>query len=85
MITLSMTLVCLQAQNKTVSRMLLAPLAVAADTFSPHLGANPAHEGTPTGGFLVIFGLLLCILFYSIISFLALFVVNRWRKSDVLK
>lgn len=81
-ITLFMIFVCLWAQNKTVSQILLAPLVIATNTFSLN---NAAHEGTPSGGFLVIFGLILCVLFYSIISFFALLVINRLRKPAALK
>ena len=84
-ITLFLTFACLWTQNKTAAQILLAPLALVANTFSPHSGANPAREATQAMGFLVIFGLLLCILFYSIISFAALLIGNRWRKSDALK
>jgi len=84
-ITLLLVFVSFLARNKTVSQTLLAPLAIFANVFSPHLAANPAREVTPASGFIIIFGLILCILFYSIISFVVLVITNRRRKSEALK
>lgn len=83
--TILLAFVSLLAGNKTVSKMLLSPLAILANQFSPHFGANPAREATPASGLIIILGLFLCVLFYSIISFLAAVIISRLGKPDALK
>lgn len=84
-ILILLTFASLLARNETVSQILFAPLIILTRAFNPHFGENPAREATPATGLIVIFGLILCVVFYSIISFPALLIINRFKKPAALK
>lgn len=75
------------AGNKIVSSILLSPLFILNHLMGPHpvLGydaqGNPMYEGTPIDGIVILFGLFLCIPFYSIISFLIFLAINQKKKT----
>ncbi len=90
-ITIVVTFVCMLVGNKTVSQILLSPLVLLIYTLGhpPLLGyapqGNQMYEGTPIDGIIIIFGIFLCIPFYSTISFFVFALLNRSRKTIPLK
>lgn len=90
-VTFHLTLVSLLIGNKTVTQFLLSPLALVMHLMGPPplLGyderGKPLYEGTPVDGFIFVIGMFLCVVFYSLISFLTFIILNKSRKTGALK
>jgi len=87
LLTILLFYIALLIKNRTVSQILLLPMALLQYKAGepPILGydnqGNPMYEGTPLDIFIIIFGLLLCIPFYSIISFFVFLLINHKKKK----
>ena len=74
-------------ENRVLARTLFFPATVIKSLMGPGplLGydqnGQPMYEGTPLDLFIVIFGVLLCVPFYSLLSSVFFLISAHFRKS----
>jgi hypothetical protein len=87
-ITIIASSVAFLVGNETVSKIFLPPMAPLTHLLAPPIlfghdyQGNPVYEGNSIYPFVIFVVLLICIPFYSVISFLALLILNKLKSNN---